>query len=757
MMHFAYPLSWWLAVLLAGAVGAAAYAEYRRPLSPLTRTQRGALVALRALVLAALVLFLFRPIVVLPPSGSRDAVVPVLIDVSRSMRLGDADGQSRLSRAAAVVKNDLLPKLSSHFSVEIFSVGDALAPSNLDALSADARRTDLTGALDTARERFRGQRIAGIVVVSDGGDTGSGGSSRPGGSSRAGAAGPSSAGEAPVFAIGVGSPDGPHDREVLGIVAGDPRLDESTVDLHVTAVSNGFGRTPFSLRLLANGHPIETRRIVPQADGSPVDQLFTVVPDPVNPAVYTAEVPSDASESVVENNARSVLVSPPGRKRRLLAIEGAPGFEHSFMARAWSADTGLEVDSVTRKGKNGDGLDTFFVQAGAGRSTALTGGFPASREVLYGYDGVVIANVEGEFFTRAQLSMLAEFVSERGGGLLVLGGRSFAQRGLAGTPLEEVLPVELNDRRGGLVRTAAAIETASEVAAHNKVTVTAEGETHPVMRIGSTPEETRKKWSALPALAASAPLGGPRPGATVLAATTAPGGGVHPVVAVQRYGRGRSMVFAGEASWRWKMMVPATDRSYEFFWRQAARWLTGAAPDPVAITVPDAPEPGDPISVDVDARDASFTGVADAGVDVTVTAPGGEAQTIKPRAADGSAGRFTAALRPDRAGLYKVHAEARRGSSSLGTADRWMYVGGGDREFADPRLNEGFLRRVARDSGGRYVRAADAAQVPGWLRAIVPQNGEPERRDLWHEPWAFALIVILLSSEWVLRRAWGLR
>ena len=51
--------------------------------------------------------------------------------------------------------------------------------------------------------------------------------------------------------------------------------------------------------------------------------------------------------------------------------------------------------------------------------------------------------------------MAADFVAERGGGLLVLGGRSFAQRGLAGTPLEEVLPVELNDRRGGLVRASA--------------------------------------------------------------------------------------------------------------------------------------------------------------------------------------------------------------------------------------------------------------------------------------------------------------
>ena len=177
--------------------------------------------------------------------------------------------------------------------------------------------------------------------------------------------------------------------------------------------------------------------------------------------------------------------------------------------------------------------------------------------------------------------MAADFVAERGGGLLVLGGRSFAQRGLLGTPLEEVLPVELNDRRGGLVRTS---RDAGALAAHNKLTLTAEGETHPIMRIGGTADETRKLWSALPALAASAPLGGPRPGATVLAVTTAPGGGVFPVVAVQRYGQGRSMVFAGEASWRWKMMVASTDRTYEFFWRQAARWLSSPAPDPVAIS-----------------------------------------------------------------------------------------------------------------------------------------------------------------------------
>jgi hypothetical protein len=217
------------------------------------------------------------------------------------------------------------------------------------------------------------------------------------------------------------------------------------------------------------------------------------------------------------------------------------------------------------------------------------------------------------------------------------------------------------------------------------------------------------------------------------------------------------MVFAGEASWRWKMLVASSNRSYEFFWRQAARWLTATAPDPVAITVPEAPEPGDAISIDVDARDAAYAPVPDASVELTLTAPGGDATPIKLRRADAAGGRFAAAVRPDRAGLYRLHADARHGSSTLGSADHWMYVGGADREFADPRLNEGFLRRIARTSGGRYVRASEAAQVASFLQATQPMAETPEYRDLWHEPWAFALIVLLLSAEWILRRRWGLR
>src|SRR5437763_15895245 len=127
-MHLAYPLSWWLALVLAAGIGGATFAVYRRPLAPLSRAQRGTLVVLRVVTLAALVLFLFRPIVLLPPAGSRDAVVPILIDSSRSMRIADADGQTRLARAAALVKSDLLPKIGGHFAPELYTIGDALSP-----------------------------------------------------------------------------------------------------------------------------------------------------------------------------------------------------------------------------------------------------------------------------------------------------------------------------------------------------------------------------------------------------------------------------------------------------------------------------------------------------------------------------------------------------------------------------------------------------------------------------------------------------
>jgi uncharacterized membrane protein len=734
-VSFANPIPWWaLAAIVLSAAAVAWFAYSRRRLDP---KRRFMLSALRFVTLLALVVFLLRPVTSNPDDGGSGVVVPVLVDTSRSMSIEDAGGARRIDRARQLIVERLLPSLSSRFTIEVLSFGETVAAADPKQLSSSARQSDLEGALTAVRTRYQGRPVAGIVLVSDGGDT----SNR---AERAAAESP------PIFAIGIGAPVAGKDREVLSVAAADRTLDDSRVDLEVSAVSHGLGTTPIELRLFENGRPVDVRRATPVGDGTPVREVFQVTPARGAPAVYTVETPAAPGELVPENNARSVLVQAPTRSRRVLLVEGAPGFEHSFLRRAWGSDSGLEIDAVVKKGRDDQGSDTYYVQAARSRSDNLTAGYPPTREALFVYDALVLANVEGHQFTRAQLEAARAFVGQRGGGLLVLGTRSFLSRGLVDTPLEEVLPLDLSDQ-GGVVSAAAS-------PGPNRVSLTTAGEAHPVMQLAPAFDETRRRWDALPALASVATIGGPRPGASVLAVSGGPGGTPRPLVAVQRFGEGRAMIFAGEASWRWRMMMPAADRSFETFWRQALRWLASSATDPVHITVPQGP-PGIAAPLRIVVRNAAFEPQAGATLTVRVTTPDGRSESVSPVPETGAdaAGRFVAEYRPAVAGVYRITADAKSGTGVLGSASASMLVGGADLEMTDPRLNRQALERVALASGGRLVDEDQLGTLGDMLKGLVPAAELSVRRDLWHNVWSFAAILALLAAEWVLRRRWGWR
>jgi uncharacterized membrane protein len=753
-VSFANPLPWWAFLLILFAAAIVAWFAYSaRNLSP---GRRAALVGLRFVTLLVLVVFVMRPVARSADLDARDAVVPVLVDASRSMGLEDADAgratARRIDRARQLLTERLLPVIGARFQVEVLAFGESVAPATPAQLSAIARRSDLEAALTNIRDRYHGRAIAGIVLLSDGGDT-------SGGAEHAAESSP------PIFALGVGSAAALKDREVLSVTAAETVLDDSRVDLAVSAVSHGFGTSPIELRLLENGKMIDARRVTPASDGAPVREVFQVSPGRGAPAVYTVMTPAMPGEIAPENNARSVLVQPPARPRRVLLVEGAPGFEHSFLKRAWSTDQGLEIDSVVKKGRNEQGADTYYIQAARSRSDALTSGYPPTRDGLFAYDAVVLANVEGHQFTRAQLEATRAFVSQRGGGLLVLGARSFMRQGLGDTALEEVLPLDLADR-GGPALTAGEgpsdVLPASNAKGTNRVALTAAGEAHPVMQLAPSPAESRKRWDAVPALASIATLGGPRPGASVLASTAGAGGTQRALVAVQRFGEGRAMVFSGEASWRWKMLLPATDRIYETFWKQAIRWLALPAGEPVAVNVTPGAAPDDTLPVRVIVRNAAFEALPNATVDVRITSPDGKVSSVRasPEPGAGAGGRYVATFRPEQAGVFKISVEARQGSTVMataGTASTSALVGGADLEMTDPRVNVQLLERVAAASGGRLLTDADLASLPDILRSALPAATMAVRRDLWHNGWSFAMILTLLGAEWVLRRRWGLR
>ena len=90
-----------------------------------------------------------------------------------------------------------------------------------------------------------------------------------------------------------------------------------------------------------------------------------------------------------------------------------------------------------------------FYRQGVESPDELTDGFPTEELELFRYDALMIGSFEAAALTPAQHDMIREFVSRRGGSLLMLGGRrGLTDGGWGATSVAEVLPVRLPELDG---------------------------------------------------------------------------------------------------------------------------------------------------------------------------------------------------------------------------------------------------------------------------------------------------------------------
>ena len=156
-----------------------------------------------------------------------------------------------------------------------------------------------------------------------------------------------------------------------------------------------------------------------------------------------------------------------------------------------------------------------LVRLGTRDDDELRDGFPKSAEELYQYHAIVLDDLEAGFFTPDQLALLRNFVSQRGGGLLMLGGARVVRRG-------EVRPHPRRRPAAGLPRPADARRTAR---AEYRLVLTREGWLQPWVRLRKTEdEETEAAGRDAPASRPSTSRGGIKPGAVVLAEVRDAGG-----------------------------------------------------------------------------------------------------------------------------------------------------------------------------------------------------------------------------------------
>jgi uncharacterized membrane protein len=514
-------------ILLAAAL-LVPYILYRRSAGTIPNFWRYVFTALRASVFLVLLLIILQPVLRLHAVVPQQNFVAVAYDYSKSMEIQDeANGQSRLETEKHILRpanNSVMEALASKFKLRYFRFSGSAE--RAEAFPRESRRgdmTDLERSLNEISDELSAVPVAGIVLITDGADNHS--------NDLDGLIAKFRARRIPIYAIGIGSDHFSKDAEILRVTVPNTVLKQTAVEAEVAVRAVGYPGQHTKLTVTEQGKPVQSQEVALGGNGEVKTYKVNLSAQNNGPRIFQFRLEPLPSETVLQNNERTVLLRVEDEQPKILYVEGEPRWEFSFLRRAILSDKNLRLVTLLRQ------ADGKFLRQGIESPKTLEKGFPVEKEELFKYKAVILGSVEASFFTFDQLRMISDFASLRGGGFLMLGGRNaYAQGGYINTPLEDLLPVYLSQGTG----TAQGFQNQEF-----KVHLTSLGAQHPICRLSMSQDQNIKRWEAAPDLIGFNPTGGPKPGATVLAlGSVLENSSQNPVIlAYQRFGRGKSVAF----------------------------------------------------------------------------------------------------------------------------------------------------------------------------------------------------------------------
>jgi uncharacterized membrane protein len=776
-LTFAAPQWLWPAAgLLLLVTGTALWSYRAAPRGP----WRGLCAGLKLLGGAALAACLLEPLWTGQRARPGANLLAVVADNSQGLQVRDRGaGQTRGELLRAWLdpgRERAWAELEETFELRRFTFDARLQPvRDFGELTFAGHASALGAALTALRERFAHRPLAGVLLFTDGIAT-----DLPEGL-------PSLEGLPPVYPVVVGRPGTVRDLALGAVQVTQTAFEDAPVTLGAEVQASGVAGERVQVSLLdARGTVLQTQEARARRDKEPLSFRFQWRPPQPGLAFYEVRASlagaAPAAEATLLNNTRLVPVDRGGGPYRILYVSGRPNWEYKFLNRALAEDDQLQLVALQRvarrepkfefRGRAGETSNPLFrgfgeqapeevarydqpvlIRLNTRDELELRGGFPRAAAELYAYDALILDDVEAEFFSADQQSLIARFVSERGGGLLMLGGAEcFRQGGYARTPVGDALPVYL-DR---------APEPAPDAAW--RFQLTREGWLEPWVRLHETEAAEKARLQAMPAFAVLNPVGDPKPGASLLATVTDARGRELPALVTQRFGRGRAAAFTVGDFWRWGMLSPEARRDLEKAWRQMARWLVAEVPRRVELAVQPAPEqaPG-AVRLQVRARDPQFQPLDEAQVSVEVAAVAAGTNAPAPPL------RLRAEPSPREAGLYEALYVARQpggyratvtvtnaAGEAVGRAEAGWSSDLAAEEFRSLEPNVALLEELARRTGGEVVPAARLAEFARGLPRRQAPVMEAWTTPAWHTPGWFALALACFLIEWGVRRWKGL-
>ena len=724
-----------------------------RPRSSELSISRGRLLlGLRLSVIAVLILAMLRPSIVANSLRSQSAVFLLLYDQSRSMQQPAAAGkESRWERQQAVLQGleSELARFGDSFELRIYGYDRQLQETGLDAGRVDlpsiatGDQTDLAGCLSAAMQKELGRRVAGILLLGDGTQT---------------APNPRvdlqqtthelARLNAPLYTVTFGPTGDAHQSRDISV---ENMPDKFTVFVKNEFVIEGGLRVrgyvnkeiPVEVQIENDEGSVEVlgpRQVTATRDNDLVSIAFPYIPQTAGDYRLTLRAGVQPGELLSQNNELTAFLTVLEGGLRVLYLYGELNGEQQLLRRSINAAPDIQLDDqyVSLLDRERWPIDL---------STRL-------RENKY--DAIFVESVDVSALSATDMNLVAEQVAA-GTGFLMLGGySSFGAGGYQESPWADLLPIEM----GRFERQ----DLDPQIPISHDLHITGEvplivARPHPItwLAAASTNEAV---WNSLPPLRGANILQA-KPASQVLIQTTRD----KPILVAGNYGRGRTLAFAGNSTSRWWRYGFAGE--HRRLWRQIVLWLAhrdDASKEDVWVDLEERRfSTSQEIEFTAGASDAGGTPLRGVEMIAKLVDEQGNARPLSLVPVGDSFRGVIPKL--NSAGAYRIELTANHDGAEAGTANTRFQVIDTDLELVNPIADHRLMARLAnstREAGGKPVAAEEAASILSSVRN-AHQNSRLEVESKWElgdSNWSAWLVFLglvgLITSEWLLRKRWGL-
>ncbi len=668
-------------------------------------------------------------------------------------------------------------------------------------LDAGGFETNLPAALRASVEHSRGRNLAGIVIVSDGQNTTADAARR-----RQGALAYADQVGFQRYTVLAGSVTPPKNVAVASVgFASEQVRQESDVEVSVVLTHRNMGGMPVKLRLFRreDGAPADrdepvsfrtaeggmdtvagvvlerpedgdgdglTPTIAPgEADKGVQTVTLHIEPETQGRFIYTARVESGIPEQNARDNDAQATLSVTDSKIRVLLVAGYAGWEFQYIRNIllrqpdlyrvsiWQQNADPEISQAASTGMKLDALpEDMRDLVGTPEKT------PDDDDYAPGYDVVILLDPRPEEpgFSPSFVEMLQTWVRDHSGGLCYMAGTKWTEDLLGDDlfrPLRTLLPVSVGQSTTEMIEVIRGRRPEAW-----PVQPTSYGLEHPVMRVRESVEESGKIWSIMPGIYWSKAIHDLKPAARILAVNSNPtrrtgSNEPEPILATQPYGHGRVLFVGTHGTWRWRFIEDGY--YHRRFWTNVIRYLATLKARRVVITTGgDRFSAGSRITIDVEAYDENYqrleTPDGTFAVQKVDTATG-EAEEITARSVEGQPGVYRAEVVASETGTFEFTAMRDQPNAAELVSSKRVVVELPKAEAARTEANARTLLTLA--SRDENALTLDEVDRLGTLIKSGRMTATEEKPDkLWDSYLMLILVVLLLTTEWIVRKKYNM-